>query len=134
MASWPRGQREEARRTHSEKSVTFASIIVERHPGSRIEARFAIATEHPDHDAYECRHKDQKVDCPSHGYSPPRAALIRGTLVGPILTFASLLGRHFCECLKTPTFHYGSRADPGARNLLSRADPRQLSNRPGGPR
>jgi predicted nucleotide-binding protein len=67
MASRPRGQREEARRTHSEKSVTFASIIVERHPGSRIEARFALATEHPDDDAYECRHKDQKVDCPSHG-------------------------------------------------------------------
>ena len=44
--------------------ITFA--IVERNPGVRLEARFALAAEHPDHDAYERSDKDKKVDCPNH--------------------------------------------------------------------
>jgi hypothetical protein len=40
------------------KSPTFATVrttlvIVERNPGVRLEARFALAAEHPDHDADE---------------------------------------------------------------------------------
>jgi hypothetical protein len=40
------------------RSPTFATVrttlvIVERNPGVRLEARFALAAEHPDHDADE---------------------------------------------------------------------------------
>jgi hypothetical protein len=55
------------------KSATFAIVwaalvIVERNPGVRLEARFALAAEYPDYDADERGDKNQKVDCPSHGY------------------------------------------------------------------
>jgi len=42
-------------------------VIVERNPGVRLKARFALAAKHPDHDAYERGDKDKKIDCPSHG-------------------------------------------------------------------
>jgi hypothetical protein len=42
-------------------------VIVERNPGVRLKARFALAAKHPDHDAYERSDKDKKIDCPSHG-------------------------------------------------------------------
>ena len=45
-------------------------VMVERNPRVRLEARLALAAEHPDHYAYERDDKDKKVDRPSHGYSP----------------------------------------------------------------
>src|SRR5262245_43718529 len=65
------------------KSLTFAiatltiSVLVERNPGSRLEARLALAAEHPDHDAGERRNKNKKVDCHSHGYSPRDRPAVR---------------------------------------------------------
>ena len=61
------------------KSSTFAIalVIVERNPGVRLEARFALAAEHPDHDAYERNDKDKKVDCLSHVYSPRDRPAVR---------------------------------------------------------
>ena len=35
-------------------------------PGVRLKARFALAAEHPDHDAYERSDKNKKVDCRGH--------------------------------------------------------------------
>jgi len=45
-------------------------VIAERNSGARLEARFALAAEYPDHYAYERGDKDKKEDRPSHGYLP----------------------------------------------------------------
>jgi hypothetical protein len=48
-------------------SWPIAPVIVERNSGIRLEARFAPAAEHPDHDAYERSDEDKKIDCLGHG-------------------------------------------------------------------
>jgi hypothetical protein len=48
----------------------IAFVTIEGYPGVRLEARFALAAIHPDHDAYERSDKDKKVDCLSHSCSP----------------------------------------------------------------
>jgi hypothetical protein len=59
-------------------------IIVERDSCVRLEARLALAAEHPDHDAYERGDKDNKVDCPSHvthlAIVPLRASELRPSI------------------------------------------------------
>src|SRR5262245_40389443 len=61
-------------------------LIVEGNPSGCIEARFALAAEDPDHDAYERNDKDKKVDCRSHGHTSlypaerARTAAINGSL------------------------------------------------------
>jgi hypothetical protein len=47
-------------------SWPIALVIFERNSGVRLEARFALAAEYPDHDAYERSDKDKQVDCPNH--------------------------------------------------------------------
>src|SRR6516164_3901755 len=53
---------------HASRLTTL--VLIERNPGVCLEARFALAAEHPDHDPYECSDEDKKVDCPNHAYSP----------------------------------------------------------------
>jgi hypothetical protein len=57
--------------------VRTIPVMVQRNPGVRLEARFALAAEHPDHDAYERNDKDKKVDCLSHVYSPRDRPAVR---------------------------------------------------------
>jgi hypothetical protein len=73
-------QRVVDRREHASRPT--ALVIIERNPGVCLEARFALAAEHPDHDPHERNDKDKKVDCRIHGYFPcdrPVAAPLRGT-------------------------------------------------------
>ena len=58
-------------------TVRITLVSVERNPGVRLEARFALTAEHPDHDAHERSDKDKKVDGLSHGYSPRDRAAAR---------------------------------------------------------
>lgn len=51
-------------------SWLIAPVLVERNSGVRLEARFALAAEHPDHDAYECSDEDEKIDRLGHGCAP----------------------------------------------------------------
>src|SRR5215469_2195243 len=51
-------------------SRPFGVVIVEGNPGVRLEARLALAAEHPDHDAQEHSDEDKKIDCPGHDYVP----------------------------------------------------------------
>src|SRR5262249_4011205 len=62
--------------------VRIPLVRVERNPGVRFEARFALAAEHPYHDAYERSDKDEKVDCPNHGYSPRGCVATRASVCG----------------------------------------------------
>jgi hypothetical protein len=60
------GARSAIRRHWVPLSGLIAFVIVERNTGVRLEARFALAAVHPDHDAYERGDKDKKVDCLNH--------------------------------------------------------------------
>ncbi len=50
--------------------------------GRRLKARFALAAEHPDHDAYERSDKNKKVDCRGHSYSPRYCPAVRASDCG----------------------------------------------------
>jgi hypothetical protein len=77
-------------------SSRIALVVVERNAGIRLEARFALATEYPDHDAYEGNDKDKKVDCPSQGYSPRDRATGRAST---IRRFSVLVGLGTYTCM-----------------------------------
>src|SRR6516225_7997101 len=53
---------------HASRLTTL--VLIERNPSVCLEARFALAAEHPNHDPYERNDKDKEVDCRIHGYSP----------------------------------------------------------------
>jgi len=65
-------------------SWLIAPVLVERNSGVRLEARFALAAEHPDHDAYECSDEDEKIDRLGHGCAPRYRPAARVTTAPPI--------------------------------------------------